>query len=173
MHSTWLPLHLSIPCSNNVALAAGDYLIHLYADDTILYTSGPSLDTVLTYHQTSFNAIQHSFRSLQLLLNAIWQQSLPHSCRQTYPCEIDYPTNPWFRQCHLQNRLHPVCWVECWRLSQSHPFCHQSPIYYPPLWPVCSHWLALTTYPLPNPLAGLSISFCKVKPRFISAHWSP
>jgi hypothetical protein len=33
---------------NDVALAVGDSLIHLYADDTILYTSGPSLDTVLT-----------------------------------------------------------------------------------------------------------------------------
>ena len=32
---------------NDVALAAGDSLIHLYADDTILYTSGPSLDTVI------------------------------------------------------------------------------------------------------------------------------
>ena len=30
---------------NDVALAAGDSLIHLYADDTSLYTSGPSLDT--------------------------------------------------------------------------------------------------------------------------------
>ena len=33
---------------NDVALAAGDSLIHLYADDTILYTTGYSLDTVLT-----------------------------------------------------------------------------------------------------------------------------
>ena len=33
---------------NDVALAAGDSLIHLYAEDTILYISGPSLDTVLT-----------------------------------------------------------------------------------------------------------------------------
>ena len=32
---------------NDVALAAGESLIHLYADDTILYT-GPSLGTVLT-----------------------------------------------------------------------------------------------------------------------------
>ena len=32
---------------DDVVLAAGDSLIHLYADDTILYTSGPSLDTVL------------------------------------------------------------------------------------------------------------------------------
>ena len=30
-------------------------LVHLYADDTILYTSGPSLDTVLTNLQTSYN----------------------------------------------------------------------------------------------------------------------
>ena len=53
---------------NDVALAAGDSLIPLYADDTILYTSGPSLDTVLTNLQTSFNAIQHSFHGAQLLL---------------------------------------------------------------------------------------------------------
>uniref|UniRef100_A0A8C7DA57 Reverse transcriptase domain-containing protein n=1 Tax=Oncorhynchus kisutch TaxID=8019 RepID=A0A8C7DA57_ONCKI len=54
---------------NEVALAAGESLIHLYADDTILYTSGPSLDTVLATLQASFNAIQLSFRGLQLLLN--------------------------------------------------------------------------------------------------------
>ena len=41
----------------DVALAAGHSLLHLYADDTILYTSGPSLDTVLTNLQTCFNAI--------------------------------------------------------------------------------------------------------------------
>jgi hypothetical protein len=61
---------------NDVALAAGDSLIHLYADDTILYTSGPSL-------QTSFNAMQLSFRGLQLLLNTsktkcmLFNRSLP------------------------------------------------------------------------------------------------
>uniref|UniRef100_A0A8K9XEK3 Reverse transcriptase domain-containing protein n=1 Tax=Oncorhynchus mykiss TaxID=8022 RepID=A0A8K9XEK3_ONCMY len=55
---------------NDVALAAGDSLIHLYADDTILYTSGHSLDNVLTNLQMSFNAIQLSFCGLQLLLNA-------------------------------------------------------------------------------------------------------
>ena len=55
---------------NDVSFAAGDSLIYLYTNDTILYTSGPSLDTVLTNLQTSFNAIQHSFRGLQLLLNA-------------------------------------------------------------------------------------------------------
>ena len=53
---------------NDVALAAGDSLIHLYADDTILYTSDPSLNTVLiTNLQMSFNAIQLFFRGLQLL----------------------------------------------------------------------------------------------------------
>ena len=65
---------------NDVAIAAGDSLIHLYADDTILYTSGPSLDTVLSNLPTSFNAIQHSYRGLQLLLNAkcmFFNHSLP------------------------------------------------------------------------------------------------
>ena len=68
---------------NNVALAAGDSLIHLYADDTILYTPGPSLDSVLTNLQASINAIQHSFRGLQLHLNAsktkcmLFKRSLP------------------------------------------------------------------------------------------------
>ena len=64
-------------------IAAGDSLIHLYADDTILYFSGPSLDTVLTNLQRSFNVIQLSFRGLQLLLNAsktkcmLFNRSLP------------------------------------------------------------------------------------------------
>ena len=69
---------------NDVTLAAaGDSLIHLYADDTILYTSGPSLDTVLINLKTSFNALLLSFRGLQLLLNAsktkcmLFNQSLP------------------------------------------------------------------------------------------------
>uniref|UniRef100_A0A8C7QQ74 Reverse transcriptase domain-containing protein n=1 Tax=Oncorhynchus mykiss TaxID=8022 RepID=A0A8C7QQ74_ONCMY len=68
---------------NDVALAAGVSLIHLYADDTILYTSGPSLDTVLTTLQASFNAIQLSSRGLQLVLNTskttcmLFNQSLP------------------------------------------------------------------------------------------------
>ena len=63
---------------NYVNLAAGDSLIHLYADNTIQYTSGPSLDTVLTNLQTSFNAIQLSFRGLQLLLNASKTKCMPH-----------------------------------------------------------------------------------------------
>ena len=62
---------------NDVALAAGISLIHLYADDTILYTSGPSLDTVITNLQTSFNAIQLPFRGLQLLLSASKTKCMP------------------------------------------------------------------------------------------------
>ena len=42
--SMWVPQGSIL----DVALTAGDSLIHRYADDTILYTSGPSLDTVLT-----------------------------------------------------------------------------------------------------------------------------
>ena len=38
---------------NDVALAAGDSLIHHYTDDTIMYTSGSSLDTVLKLLKTS------------------------------------------------------------------------------------------------------------------------
>uniref|UniRef100_A0A674EUZ9 Vitamin K-dependent protein C n=1 Tax=Salmo trutta TaxID=8032 RepID=A0A674EUZ9_SALTR len=80
---------------NDVALAAGDSLIHLYADDTILYTSGPSLDTVLTNLQTSFNAIQHSFCGLQLLLNVsktkcmLFNRSLPAPARPTSITTLD------------------------------------------------------------------------------------
>uniref|UniRef100_A0A8K9XTW7 Reverse transcriptase domain-containing protein n=1 Tax=Oncorhynchus mykiss TaxID=8022 RepID=A0A8K9XTW7_ONCMY len=80
---------------NDVALAAGDSLIHLYADDTILYTSGPSLDTVLTNLQTSFNAILLSFRGLQLLLNAsktkcmLFNQLLPTPARPSSITTLD------------------------------------------------------------------------------------
>ena len=47
-----------------------DSFLCIYQWYRILYTSGPSLDTVLTNLQTSFNAIQYSFRGLQLLFNA-------------------------------------------------------------------------------------------------------
>ena len=79
----------------NDALAAGDSLIHLYADDTIPYTSGPSLDTVLSNLQTSFNDIQHSFRGLQILLNAsktkcmLFNRSLPAPAPPTSITTLD------------------------------------------------------------------------------------
>jgi hypothetical protein len=80
---------------NDVALVAGESLIHLYADDTILYTFGPSLDTVLSNLQTSFNAIQHSFHGLQLLLNAskttcmLFNRSLPAPVHPTSIATLD------------------------------------------------------------------------------------
>ena len=80
---------------NDVALAAGDSLIHLSTDDTILYTSGPSLDTVLTNFQTSFNALQYSFRGLQLLLYAsktkcmLFNRLLPEPARPTCITTLD------------------------------------------------------------------------------------
>jgi hypothetical protein len=45
-HGSILGLTLYSVYINDVALAAGHFLIHLYADDTILDTSGPSLNTV-------------------------------------------------------------------------------------------------------------------------------
>jgi hypothetical protein len=80
---------------NDVALATGDSLIHLYADDTILNTSGPSLDTVLTNFQTSFNAIQLSLHGLQLLLSAsktkclLFNRSLPATARPSSITTLD------------------------------------------------------------------------------------
>jgi hypothetical protein len=73
---------------NDVALAAGDFLMHLYADNTILYTSGPSLDTVLTNLQTCFYAIQHFFRGLQLLLNASKTKCMLFNCSLLPPARL-------------------------------------------------------------------------------------
>jgi hypothetical protein len=41
-------------CINNIAQAVGSSLLHLYADDAVLYSAGPSPDFVL-------NALQQSF----------------------------------------------------------------------------------------------------------------
>ena len=49
---------------------------------TILYTSVSSLDTVLTNLQTSFNAIQHSFRGL----NSSKMQAKLNTCSSTDHC---------------------------------------------------------------------------------------
>ena len=46
------------------------------------------------------------------------------------------------RKLNSEVSLHSTQQIRC-SLSQCHPFCHQSPIYYPPLRPVCSRWLAL------------------------------
>uniref|UniRef100_A0A8C7MEU3 Reverse transcriptase domain-containing protein n=1 Tax=Oncorhynchus kisutch TaxID=8019 RepID=A0A8C7MEU3_ONCKI len=203
---------------NDVALVAGDSLIHLYADDTILYTSGLSLDTVLTNLQTSFNAVQLSFRGLQLLLNSsktkckLFNRSLPAPIRLSsitnldgsdleyvdnyqylgvwLDCKISFQTHIKHLQSKMKSRIcflfrnkasfthaakHTLVKLNILpildfgnviykiasnttqqigrSLSQCHSFCHQSPIYYPPLRPVRSRWLALASYSLPNPLA--------------------
>ena len=111
---------------NDVALAAGDSLIHLYADDTILYTSGPSLDTVLTTLLKSFNAIQHSFRG-QLLLNAsktkcmLYNQSLPTPARPSNITTLDGSVLEY-----VDNYKYIGVWLDCKLLL---PDSHQtSPI---------------------------------------------
>jgi hypothetical protein len=188
---------------NDVALAAGESLIHLYAN-TILYISGPSLDTVLTTLQASFNAIQLSFSGLQLLLNTsktkcmLFNRLLPAPARLSnittldgsdleygdnnkylgvwLECKLSFQTHIKHLQSKFKSRIgflfrnkasfthaakHTLVKLTILPildfgdviykiasntllnkldavLSQCHPFCHQSPIYYPPLRPVRS-----------------------------------
>ena len=76
--------------------------------------------------------------------------SFTHAAEHTLV--TDYPTDPLLLRCHLQNSpQHSTQQIGC-SLSQCHQFCHQSPIYYRPPRPVCSHWIALTTYSLTDPL---------------------
>jgi hypothetical protein len=103
---------------NDVALAAGDSLIHLYADDNIRYTSGPSLDTVLTNLQTSFSAIQLSFRELQLLLNASKNQMQPIATRTCPPVQHHYSGQFGPGICG-QVQI-PRCLVDCKLSFQTH-----------------------------------------------------
>ena len=106
---------------NEVALAAGESLIHLYADDTILYTSGPSLDTVLTTLQPSFNAIQLSFRGLQLLLNAsktksmLFNRSLPEPARPSSITTLDGSDLEY-----VDNYKYLGVWLDCKLSFQTH-----------------------------------------------------
>ena len=54
---------------NNIHLAAGNSLIHLYADDTtILYACDPS-PSVQSTHQDSFLQVQHALSQLKLPFN--------------------------------------------------------------------------------------------------------
>uniref|UniRef100_A0AAZ3NRP2 Reverse transcriptase domain-containing protein n=1 Tax=Oncorhynchus tshawytscha TaxID=74940 RepID=A0AAZ3NRP2_ONCTS len=106
---------------NEVALAAGESLIHLYADDTILYTSGPSLDTVLTTLQASFNAIQLSFRGLQLLLNRsktkcmLFNRSLPAPTRLSNITTLDGSDLEY-----VDNYKYLGVWLDCKLSFQTH-----------------------------------------------------
>uniref|UniRef100_A0A8C7RB61 Reverse transcriptase domain-containing protein n=1 Tax=Oncorhynchus mykiss TaxID=8022 RepID=A0A8C7RB61_ONCMY len=106
---------------NEVALAAGESLIHLYADGTILYTSGPSLDTVLTTLQASFNAIQLSFRGLQLLLNTsktkcmLFNRSLPAPTRLSNITTLDGSDLEY-----VDNYKYLGVWLDCKLSFQTH-----------------------------------------------------
>uniref|UniRef100_A0A8K9Y4M0 Reverse transcriptase domain-containing protein n=1 Tax=Oncorhynchus mykiss TaxID=8022 RepID=A0A8K9Y4M0_ONCMY len=106
---------------NEVALAAGESLIHLYADDTILYTSGPSLDTVLTTLQASFNAIQLSFRGLQLILNTsktkfmLFNRSLPVPTRLSNITTLDGSDLEY-----VDNYKYLGVWLDCKLSFQTH-----------------------------------------------------
>uniref|UniRef100_A0A3B5BCC6 Reverse transcriptase domain-containing protein n=1 Tax=Stegastes partitus TaxID=144197 RepID=A0A3B5BCC6_9TELE len=90
-----LPLHKGVPQGsilgptlfniniNNITHAVYNAHIHLYADDTIVYTSGPSLNDALSNLQTAFSNIQHAFSDLLLSLNTkktkrmIFNKNLP------------------------------------------------------------------------------------------------
>jgi hypothetical protein len=46
---------------NNIAQAVGSSLIHLYADDTVLYSASPSLKFCVKYSTTKFSSCPTSF----------------------------------------------------------------------------------------------------------------
>jgi hypothetical protein len=50
---------------NNIAQAVGSSPIHLYADDTVVYSAGPSPDFVLNTVQQSFLSVQQAFSALK------------------------------------------------------------------------------------------------------------
>ena len=106
---------------HDVGLAAGDSLIHLYADDTILDVSGPSLDTVLINLQTSCNAIEHSFHGLQLLINAsktkcmLCNRSLSIPARPTSITTLDGSDSEY-----VDNYKYLGVWLECKLSFDSH-----------------------------------------------------
>ena len=54
---------------NDITRNAGNSKIHLYADDTILYSEGPSLHSAAATLQHSLTSVEQHFHSLHLLLN--------------------------------------------------------------------------------------------------------
>ena len=102
-------------------LAAGDSLIHLYADDTILYTYGLYFDSVLTNLQMSFNAIQHSFRGLQLLLNAINTKCMLFNRLLPAPsCPTSITTLDGSDLEYVDNYKYLGVWLDCKLSFQTH-----------------------------------------------------
>ena len=54
---------------NNRAQEVGSFLIHSYADDTVLYSASPSPDVVLNALQQSCLSVQQAFSAFNLVLN--------------------------------------------------------------------------------------------------------
>lgn len=54
---------------NDLPLICSDCCIHLYADDTVIYTSNVSVSKIHSSLLSNFNAIQFWFQSNHLLLN--------------------------------------------------------------------------------------------------------
>ena len=54
---------------NDITRNAGNSKIHLYADDTVLYSEGPSLHSAMAALQHSLTSVEQHFHSLHLLLN--------------------------------------------------------------------------------------------------------
>jgi hypothetical protein len=54
---------------NDIPQAVGSSLIHLYADDPVSYSAGPSPDCVLNALQQSFLSVQQASSALNIVLN--------------------------------------------------------------------------------------------------------
>ena len=54
---------------NNLCVGLDSARVHLYADDTVLYTSAPSVKTAVDNLQSAFSILQASLLSLRLALN--------------------------------------------------------------------------------------------------------
>lgn len=61
---------------NNLGRDLKQTKVHLYADDTILYTSATSVEEALTYLQSAFIQVQISLVGLKLVLNATKTKSM-------------------------------------------------------------------------------------------------
>ena len=102
--------------TNDVPLAAGDSLIHLYADDTILDISGPSLDTVnkppneLQCHsmqyQTPSVATNCSYTPVKL--NACSSTDIACTRRLTCITTLDDSDLEY-----VDNNKYPSVWLDC------------------------------------------------------------
>ena len=110
----------NVVCSLLVALFVWQQVTHL-ADDTIMYTFGPSMDTVLTKLQTSFTAIKHSVSGHQLGLYAsktkcmFFNRSLPAPARPSSITTLDGSNLEY-----VDNYKYLGVWLDCKLSFQTH-----------------------------------------------------